>query len=176
MNNEKIKLIFFNYNCSIFSLLREKTNLKESDLKIILNNKVKWTEEFKQRQEQVMINSNYYQTFLDGYSKYIVLCNNYNDYYRLASIIYEAIINKKYDCNDLFIYYYELLICNFHIDKKESNKYINLFDYLINENKNKLRDLINNFFVVSNLHKDTFSEYCKSLEIRITNYIKSLDL
>src|SRR5574344_2104945 len=100
----------------MFSLLRDKAKVNQDFIEMINNNEKEWIKEFKENQRQIMINSREFSIVLNGFSKYASLCKTYEENYELSKILFSILSQKRFiDNDDLFIHYYELLVCHYQV-------------------------------------------------------------
>lgn len=110
MNIEEIKKEFFNYCCDLNLMFRDKkVDNKETVISIVNSNLTVWTSEFHNTIENEMLYSKSISELCSSYGKYVLSCNSYEDYYRLAKILFRIISYDIKIFEGIFIYYYDIV-------------------------------------------------------------------
>lgn len=135
-------------------MLRDKKiENKESVISIINDNLINWTNEFHSMLEREMFCSESISEFCLAYGKFVLSCKLYDDFYRLAKILFETILSNTKNFDGLFIYYYSVVYYTKDIsnEKKINNS---LFEFYKYNNKDAYDQLLEMTKIV--LSKDKY--------------------
>lgn len=149
MNIQKIKKLYFHYECNLAGFAKDYGGTfeeREKIRQIISKHKLEWTNEFIEKVKIKIINSNTEYDFIKYTTQYELASKNYEHLYVLSKIYFNKIINNKFRYVGIYIGYYELLLFDIrYIDDKEGFKEDTLLDYLHNKDLDRynatLKDL-----------------------------------
>jgi hypothetical protein len=171
MNKINPKELFFNYNCDIQAILKDKSLKIDNDvLKDIEDNKDKYIDEYHKIKLETIKKCDYIEIILNEITKYRISCFNYDDVYKLVDTLYYIIVEKLIFDDMLFIVYYGIFLFDKEgMTHKDNFKEDNLLLYIKNNYKDyqyklsKIEEVISRDVTSSPL-KDIIEKKIKEIE------------
>ena len=126
---------------------------RENVINIVNENSFIWTNEFHNMLEIEMLCSNSIPELCSAYGRFVLSCKSYDDFYRLAKILFKVISREINNFEGIFIYYYNVLYYTKDIstERKINNS---LFEFYKYNNKDVYEQLIEMTKIV--LSKDKY--------------------